>query len=63
MKRILEPVKTTAPKRLRQLKANERVTNGDYVEDGNRGFKLWEGILGFQADSFVDPIYRRTRAT
>jgi len=62
MKATFEAPKTAKPKRLRLLKANERVTNGDFVADGERGFKPWEGPLGFQADSFVAAIYRRTRA-
>ena len=62
MKTTSESAKTTAPKRFRLLKWNERVTIGDFVEDGQRGFKPWEGPLGFQADSFVAAIYRRTRA-
>ncbi|HVU08989.1 MAG TPA: hypothetical protein VHG89_10640 [Verrucomicrobiae bacterium] len=47
------------PKRLRRLKRNERVRQGDYVEDERRGFELWEGPSGFRADSFIKTIYRK----
>ena len=47
------------PISLRPLKWSERVRPGDFVEDGHQGFELWEGPLGFRADSFVKKIYRR----
>jgi hypothetical protein len=46
------------PGRFRRLKWNELVCLGDFVADGRRGFKLWEGPSGFRANSFVKPIYR-----
>ena len=49
------------PEHLRRLKWNERVRQGDFVEDGHHGFKLWDGPRGFRADSFVKQIYRRLK--
>jgi len=49
------------PKRFRRLKWNEVVNRGDFVEDEHRGLEPWEGLGGFQADSFVKPIYRETK--
>ena len=46
------------PANLRRLKGNERVQRGDFVQDENQGFKLWEGLSGFSADAFVKQIYR-----
>jgi hypothetical protein len=46
-------------KQFRRLKADELVSQGDFVADGRSGFKLWEGLSGFRADSFVKTIYRR----
>lgn len=43
----------------RRLKANELVSQGDFVADGRCGFEPWEGPGGFRADSFVKPIYRK----
>jgi hypothetical protein len=43
----------------RLLKFNEVVSQGDFVADGNQGFKLWDGPRGFRADSFLKTIYRR----
>jgi hypothetical protein len=48
-----------APEGFRRLKWNEVVCRGDFVADEHRGFEPWEGPGGFQADSFVKPIYRR----
>ena len=50
--------KAGIPKRFRLLKWNERVCLGDFVADENQQLKPWEGPSGFQADSFVKPIYR-----
>jgi len=47
------------PKRLRRLKWNELVRRGDFVEDGRRGFELWDGPAGFRADAFIKTIYRK----
>ena len=44
--------------RLRPLKWNELVRRGDFVENGQQGFELWEGPGGFRADAFVKQIYR-----
>jgi len=44
---------------LRQLKWNELVRPGDFVEAGRRKFALWDGPKGFRADAFVKQIYRR----
>jgi len=46
-------------KQFRRLKADELVSQGDFVADGRSGFKLWEGLSGFRADSFVKTIYRK----
>ena len=43
---------------LRRLKRDERVQRGDFVQDENREFKLWEGLNGFRANAFVKHIYR-----
>jgi len=51
--------KPGAPDRFRRLKWNERVSLGDFVKNEHRRFELWQGPGGFQADSFVKPIYRR----
>jgi hypothetical protein len=49
------------PKGFRRLKFNELVSVGDYVEDESSGLQLWDGPRGFQAGSFVKPIYRPQR--
>jgi hypothetical protein len=59
MKKTYSPAVVIVPKRLRRLKWNERVNRGDFIEDGHRGFELWEGPSGFRADSFVKTIYRK----
>jgi hypothetical protein len=46
------------PERFRRLKWNEVVCRGDFVSDERLGLELWEGPGGFQADTFVKPIYR-----
>ena len=45
----------------RRLKWDEQVKRGDFVEDGHQGFELWDGLVGFQADTFVKTIYRRQK--
>jgi hypothetical protein len=47
------------PKRLRRLKWNELVRQGDFVEDNQHGFEPWEGPSGFRADMFIKTIYRK----
>jgi len=49
-------------KHFRRLKGNERVLVGDFVGDENRVSGLWEGPAGFQADSFLRPIYREIKS-
>jgi len=53
--------KANVVERFRRLKWNELVRQGDFVEDGHQGFEPWEGPGGFQADSFIKPIYRRAK--
>jgi hypothetical protein len=43
----------------RRLKWNEVVRHGDYVGDERLGLEPWEGPGGFQADTFLKPIYRK----
>ena len=45
----------------RRLKWNELVSRGDFVMDEHQDFEPWEGPTGFQADSFLKPIYRRRK--
>ena len=45
-------------KRFRRLKSNELVTVGDFVSVKENEFEPWDGPRGFQAGSFVQPIYR-----
>lgn len=47
--------------RLRRLKWNERVCEGDYVGDEHGGFEPWDGPHGFRADAFVKQIYRQLK--
>jgi hypothetical protein len=54
-------VKVGVPERFRRLKWNEVVYHGDFVVDGRLGLELWEGPGGFQAGTFVKPIYRRKK--
>ena len=49
-------------KQFRRLKWNEVVRRGDFVADEHQGFEPWEGPGGFQADSFLKPIYRRAES-
>lgn len=51
------------PEHFRRLKWDERVRRGDYVEDDQQGFKLWTGLVGFQADTFLKTIYRREKTS
>lgn len=46
------------PKRLRRLKWNELVRDGDFVKDERRAFNPWAGPSGFRAGSFLKTIYR-----
>ncbi len=58
----LPPAAPTAPitaASLRRLKWNEVAAIGDFTANGLKGFELWDGPTGFQAGSFVRPIYRR----
>jgi hypothetical protein len=50
----------TAFRGFRRLSWDEVVCHGDYVADEQSGLKLWEGLSGFRASSFVQPIYRKT---
>lgn len=45
---------------LRRLKWNEVAVVGDFTTNNLNGFELWDGPAGFQAGSFVRPIYRRS---
>ena len=49
------------PKGFRRLKFNELVSLGDFVHDDSLGLQPWDGPRGFQAGSFVKPIYRPQR--
>ena len=51
-------LETGAAKYFRRLRWNELVVMGDFVGDENRPFEPWHGPSGFQADSFLKPIYR-----
>jgi hypothetical protein len=48
-----------APPGFHRLKGKELVWCGDYVADERFGLQLWEGLGGFQADSFAVPVYRK----
>jgi hypothetical protein len=50
------------PKGFRRLKWNEVVSRGDFVVGDDLEFEPWEGPRGFQADSFLKPIYRAAKA-
>jgi len=52
------PAPTDEAKRFRRLKFNELVSVGDYVAVNENQFEPWDGPRGFQAGSFVQPIYR-----
>ncbi len=52
------PILSPVPAHLRRLKGNERVQRGDFVQDENQEFILWEGLSGFSADAFIKQIYR-----
>lgn len=54
-------VPASGAENFRRLRWNEQVRRGDFVENGKQGFELWEGMVGFQADTFVKTIYRRQR--
>jgi hypothetical protein len=48
-------------KRFRRLKWNELVSSGDFVPNLEAGVEPWEGPSGFQAGSFLKPIYRQEK--
>lgn len=56
------PAKAHLPKRFRLLKWDEMVRLGDFVSNEDQRLEPWEGPSGFQADSFVKPIYRRDKS-
>jgi hypothetical protein len=57
-----EPAATAEfPEAFRLLNWNEVVSRGDFVRNAQRGFELWDGPAGFQADSFLEPIYRKRK--
>lgn len=47
------------PPGFRRLNKNEVVSRGDYVLDGYTGIELWDGPVGFRADSYVKLICRK----
>jgi hypothetical protein len=53
--------KADGPENFRRLNWDEQVKRGDFVEDGQQGFELWTGMVGFRADTFLKTIYRRTK--
>ena len=55
--------KSVGAEQFRRLKWDEQVKRGDYVEDGQQGFELWTGMVGFQADTFLKTIYRRKKTS
>ena len=59
MKQKLKSTKARVTEQFRRLAWNELVVRGDFVEDGQQGFKPWDGPTGFRADSFVIPTYRQ----
>lgn len=54
--------KVVIPKNFRPLKWNELVSTGDFVVNDRQDLEPWEGPSGFQAHSFVRPIYRAIKA-
>jgi hypothetical protein len=63
MKLKLKSPKERIAEQFRKLEWNELVGRGDFIEDGENGFKPWEGPTGFRADAFVTSIYRQTAAS
>ena len=59
---IASPTPISDTKRFRRLEFNELVSVGDYVIGKDNAFEPWDGPRGFQAGSFVMPIYRRDSA-
>lgn len=59
MKLIGPSAIAAVPQRLRRLKWNELVRQGDFVKNGRQGFELWAGPAGFRADAFIKVIYRK----
>ncbi len=55
------PVGASIPKGFRRLKWNEMVNRGDFVANPNRRLEKLDGLTGFRAGSFVQPIYRATK--
>jgi hypothetical protein len=53
------PATSEDSKLFRRLKFNELVSVGDFVAGKDNQFEPWDGPRGFQAGSFVKPIYRR----
>jgi hypothetical protein len=53
------PAPVDEPKRYRRLEFNELVSVGDFVKGKDDAFEPWDGPRGFQAGSFVEPIYRQ----
>lgn len=58
---VVVPPGDANPRHFRRLKPNELVSPGDFVSDDLKQFEPWDGPRGFQAGSFVKPIYRETR--
>lgn len=57
-KELLTSLVENPEERFRLLKSSERVLCGDYIENGDSDFRLWEGPTGFRADSFLNKVYR-----
>ena len=47
----------------RRLRENELVWSNDYLFDRQVGLQLWDGPGGFQAGTFMKPVYRRRGAS
>jgi hypothetical protein len=54
----LESASMSAPEHFRLLNWNEIVTRGDYVGNDRQEIEPWVGPAGFQAGTFVKPIFR-----
>ncbi|MBI4658733.1 MAG: hypothetical protein HY735_07760 [Verrucomicrobia bacterium] len=48
----------SAQVRFRRLKTDEPAMYGDYVENEDSSYRLWEGPTGFRAGSFLNKVYR-----
>ena len=53
-------LKFILPAGFRRLKWNEVVNAGDFVVNAKQEMELWEGLHGFFADTYVNPVYRAT---